>query len=147
MSQSCPISLRSVDSNLIRIISFQVAILSLIFIFTHTLTFALLLLFDFSMRLFRYTKLSPFQVIGEFIITKFNIKPKYSNEAPKRFALFLGFAMAWFLLLFTLLGFIKTALIIAGILVLCTIIETILNFCIGCKIYYFMKISKGIFVK
>lgn len=147
MSQSCPISLRSVDSNLVRIISFQVAIITSIFMLTHALAIALFLVFDFSMRLFRHTYLSPFQVMGQFMLVKFKIKPLYSDEAPKRFALFLGFAMAWFLLLFTLLGFIKTALVIAGILLLCTVIETIFDFCIGCKMYAFIQLSKGIFSK
>lgn len=147
MSQSCPISLQSVDSNLVRIVSFQIAILTSIFIFTHSLAIALSLLFDFSMRLFRYTQLSPFQVLGQFILTKLHINPKYSDEAPKRFALFLGFFMAWFLLLFTVIGFVKVALLIAGILVLCTIIETVFDFCIGCKMYAIIQLSKGIFSK
>ena len=64
MSPSCPISTRRVDSNMVRIISFQVAIFTVILLFTQESIFALVLLFDFFMRTIRRPNLSPFYLVA-----------------------------------------------------------------------------------
>ena len=144
MSPSCPISTRRVDSNMVRVISFQVALFTTIFLITQESLFAFVLLFDFSMRALRQSKFSPFEIVGRFVIEGWGLAPKLCDESPKRFALFLGLVTSLFLVLFYVAGFAKLATAIAVILLFCALLETLFDFCIGCKIYYAIQIGKGL---
>ena len=143
MSPSCPISTRRVDTNMVRIISFQIAIFTLLLIFTQKNFLALILLFDFSMRALRMTEWSPFHTLGKFILNRWGVEPKLSDESPKRFALYLGLMISLLLALFYLSGSVQTATVIATILLACALLETLFDFCIGCKIYYVLQLIKA----
>ena len=140
MSPSCPISARRVDSNMVRIISFQVALFTVILLITQESTFAFILLFDFFMRTMRKSQFSPFHIFGNFILTGWGIAPKLCDESPKRFALYLGLIISLFLVVFYLAGFTVFATSITIILLICALLETLFDFCIGCKIYYAIQI-------
>jgi hypothetical protein len=145
MSPSCPISTRRVDSNMVRVISFQVALFTVILLITQESFFAFVLLFDFFMRALRQTNFSPFQIIGNFIITGWGIAPKLCDESPKRFALYLGLVTSLFLVILYAAGLTVFATAITIILLICALLETLFDFCIGCKIYYAIQIGKGLF--
>ena len=87
MSPSCPISTRRVDSNMVRIISFQVALFTCYLLITQESFFALVILFDFFMRALRQSNFSPFQIVGNFVLKGWGVAPKLCDESPKRFAL------------------------------------------------------------
>ncbi|MCF6245214.1 MAG: DUF4395 domain-containing protein [Sulfurovum sp.] len=140
MSQSCPISSVRIDSNVVRVISFQVVVCSLLLLWTNEYFFALLLLFDFLMRAFRISYLSPFYLIANFFLSSFKIKAKYCDESPKRFALYLGLAISFILVLLVIFGFSTTSVFIVTLLITCALLETLFDFCIGCKIYYALQI-------
>jgi len=123
MSPSCPISIRRVDSNMVRVISFQVAL------FTVEVLFALVLLFDFLMRVARRSNLSPFHVIGKFILEGWNIAPKLCDESPKRFALYMGLVISLVLVLLFAAGLPIVSTMIAFILLVCALLETLFDFC------------------
>ncbi len=144
MSPSCPISTRRVDTNMIRIISFQVLIFTLALIFIQEKLFALILLFDFSVRALRMTGLSPFHTVGKFILNGWGAEPKLCDESPKRFALYLGLITSFFLSLFYISGNLEIATLIAIILLTCALLETLFDFCIGCKIYYAIQLLKAL---
>jgi hypothetical protein len=143
MSPSCPISTRRVDTNMMRIISFQVLIFILALLFTQEKFFALILLYDFSVRALRITVLSPFHTVGKFMLNGWGAEPKFCDESPKRFALYLGLITSFFLSLFYITGNIEIAVFIAIILLTCALLETLFDFCIGCKIYYLIQLLKG----
>jgi len=147
MSQSCPISSRRIDANMVRFIAFEVALFTTILIFTQEAFFALILLFDFVVRSLRKPSFSPFQVVANYILQLWGVAPKLCDESPKRFALYLGLIISILISIFYLAGFINTATTISVILLLCASIETIFDFCIGCKIYYYIQITKGFFIK
>lgn len=140
MSPSCPISTRRVDSNMVRVISFQVALFAVILLMTQESIFALVLLFDFFIRTIRQPNFSPFYLVGTFIITGWGIAPKLCDESPKRFALYLGLVISLFLAAFYMAGFTTFATAITVILLICALLETLFDFCIGCKIYYAIQI-------
>jgi len=142
MSPSCPISTRRVDSNMVRVISFQVALFTVVLLFTQEILFALVLLFDFLMRAARKPNLSPFHVIGKFILEGWDIAPKLCDESPKRFALYMGLVTSMVLVLLFAAGLPIVATMIAFILLVCALLETLFDFCIGCKIYYAIQIIK-----
>jgi len=128
---------------MVRVISFQVALFTVILLITQESFFALVLLFDFLMRALRQTNLSPFQIVGNFIITGWGIAPKLCDESPKRFALYLGLVTSLFLVLLYAAGLTTFATAITIILLICALLETLFDFCIGCKIYYAIQIGKG----
>lgn len=145
MAQVCPISTRRVDSNMVRIISFQVVLFTIILLVTQESFFAMVLLFDFFMRALRLSKYSPFQIIANFILSGWGVAPKLCDESPKRFALYLGLLTSLFLVVFYMAGFTSLATAITVVLLICALLETLFDFCIGCKIYYAIQVGKGFF--
>jgi len=143
MSQSCPISANRIDTNIVRVISFQVILFTLALLFTHEKFFALVILFDFSVRAVRMMKISPFYMIGKFMLDGWGAEPKMCDESPKRFALYLGLFVSLIMTLCLLSGTVQIAIFIAVILLACALLETLFDFCIGCKIYYVIQLIKG----
>ena len=119
------------------------ALFTVILLITQESFFALVLLFDFFMRTIRRSKFSLFQIVGQFVVTGWGIAPKLCDESPKRFALYLGLITSLFLVIFYLAGFTTLATSITVILLICALLETLFDFCIGCKIYYAIQIGKG----
>ena len=144
MSPSCPISTRRVDSNMVRITSFQVALFTVLLLITQESFFALVILFDFFMRALRLSNFSPFEIVGNFVLKEWGIVPKLCDESPKRFTLYLGLLTSLFLVIFYFADFTTFTTAIAVILLICALLETLFDFCIGCKLYYAIQIGKGI---
>jgi len=144
ISASCPISLRRVDANMVRAISFQVALFAVILLFTQESFFALVLLFDFTVRTLRLSKFSPFHLIAKFILTGWGIAPKLCDESPKRFALYMGLGISLVLAVLFAAGLTTVATFISMILLVCALLETLFDFCIGCKIYYGLQLLRGV---
>ena len=147
MSASCPISLRRIDSNTVRVISIQVALFGTVLIFTQEKIFAFILLFDFAMRVMRLEYITPFGLIARFVLNLSKAVPNLCDESPKRFALYLGFSISLLVVIFFIFGFTTTASIITAILVFCSLLEASFDFCVGCKIYYLLQLSKRLWTK
>lgn len=140
---SCPISLRRIDANIVRFISLQVALSAITLLLTQNLYIGMILLFDFSVRTLRLHKISPFYLLSQFIITLLDISPKWCDESPKRFALYLGLVISILVVVLLYIQLNILALIVVAILLLCALFEAIFDFCIGCKIYYLLQLIKG----
>ena len=140
MTKTCPISFYRIDSNVVRIISLQVIIVALLLMWTQNLFFAYLLLFDFTIRTLKMKKISPFKQIADLLVQQFHLKPKLCDEAPKRFALYLGLGIVGFVMILFLFSFIKIANIIVAILILCASLEATFDYCIGCKVYHYIQL-------
>jgi len=147
MAATCPISTRRVDANMVRVISFQVALFAVILLFTQESSFALVLLFDFTVRTLRLSKFSPFHFIAEFILSGWGVTPKLCDESPKRFALYMGLVISLVMAVLFAAGFTTFATLIAIILLICALLETAFDFCIGCKIYYGLMVFKELIKK
>ncbi len=135
MTRTCPISLKSIDTQIVRINSVQMFFILTAFLFTNESVFINFLLFDFTMRLFKLHKYSPLTILSVQIIKSIKLKSKFSDEAPKKFALILG----WIFLLTTSLAVALDSqfftLTFTLILLICTALEAAFEFCIGCTIY------------
>lgn len=147
MSPSCPISLNRIDSNMVRVIAFEVALFTIMFIFTQESFFAVVLLFDFLIRALRLNYLSPFGLFANFILSLSSLTPKLCDESPKRFALYLGLIISSAIVLFFMVGFSTTAMAISAVLLVCSILEMAFDFCIGCKIYYYIVLIQRRLIK
>ncbi len=144
MSPSCPISQRRIDTNIVRVVSFQLFLFTLLFAVTRNDLFIFVVLYDFAARVFRQERYSPFAQIAKTVLKHWDVTPNFSDESPKRFALYLGFITSIAITLFALLGLVKTALFVAFILMICAILEVLFDFCIGCKLYYVLQLTKVI---
>lgn len=138
MSPSCPISGRLIDSNMVRFISVEIATTTAFLLLTHHAIFALLLLADFSFRVLRLKAYSPFSLVASFALKTMQITPRMSDEAPKRFALYLGWGMTIVMTFLTLLGYEQAVMAFAWILLACSLMEAIFEFCVGCTLYYYL---------
>jgi len=142
MSASCPISQRRVDTQIVRAISVLISITAVLFLLTSNIFLAYLLLIDFSLRLFRKNEFSPFFQLSLAILRAFNIQPRMSDEAPKRFALYLGWAMSLMIVSFVAFGAATYATLFIAILFVCATLEMLFEFCVGCKVYQYLKVFK-----
>jgi len=154
MSISCPISNRRVDAKMARTVSFQVALFTTLFLYTHYFSLAVFVLFDFSIRALRKEDFSPFYRIGQVVLDTFNVEPKLCDELPKRFALYLGLIVSFCIVFFYVLGlflpeFVEytfyPVVIISVLLIIFALLEAFLGFCMGCKIYYVLQLIKRLF--
>ena len=93
MSQSCPVSLKNIDSNIVRLVALQTTIVAVVFALTKMSIFTYILLYDFAVRGLKLPQLSPFATIAKVVAKLLKLKPKPTDEAPKRFALFIGLFM------------------------------------------------------
>jgi len=139
MAKACPISSRRIDTHIVRFISAQVSIITILLIYTKLPIFALLLFIDFSARGFRKPNFSLFFNIAKLAVMTLKLHPKMTDEAPKRFALFMGLVMSFILGLLYISGEFYIGTIVAAILVTCALLETIFDFCLGCKIYQIIQ--------
>jgi hypothetical protein len=126
-------------------ISFQVTLFAIILLATQEPLFAAILLFDFTMRALRFAQYSPFHIIGSFVLSGWGIAPKLCDESPKRFALYLGLIASLCIVVFYLAGLTVFATSITAVLFICALLETVFDYCIGCKIYYAIQIAKGLY--
>ena len=140
MNQSCPVSLRNIDSNIVRLVALQTAIVAVVFVLTKMPIFTYILLYDFAVRGLKLPQLSPFAAIAKAVVKLLKIKPKPTDEAPKRFALFIGLFMliaVHILLYFNLENY---AIIAIYILIICASLEAFFDYCVGCKIYQLLRL-------
>ena len=139
MTQTCPISFNRIDANVVRIIALQVISIALLLIFTQELIFALILFFDFSVRILNLKQLSILAYVAEFIIKNFKIEAQLCDEAPKRFALYIGvIIIAIFTLLYLFQLNIMASLLVSTLLV-CAFLEATFDYCVGCKVYHLLQ--------
>lgn len=103
---------------------------------------AVLVFLDFALRSSRYASYSPLVVVAKYILDFFCVHAKLSDEAPKKFARYLGLVSSFFIVLFSFSGWVKVSMIIAVILVLCAFFEAAFDYCVGCKIYHLIQMTK-----
>jgi len=132
---------------MVRIISFQVAMMTLVLIITGNSFLAFMLLFDFAVRISRRPELSIFHLVAKLMVNWWDITPKLCDESPKRFALGMGLFVSFILVVFYLSGLDTLAMSVGIMLLFATLLETVFDFCIGCKLYYKIQLIKGIFNK
>ncbi|MEA3418203.1 MAG: DUF4395 domain-containing protein [Campylobacterota bacterium] len=142
MSPSCPISGRRIDSNVVRSISVGIALTAILLLLTHQFVFAFILLADFTFRVLRLNQYSPFCTTASFILNSIHATPRMGDEAPKRFALYLGWGMSILITLFFLFGLDLAAEVLVWVLLSCALMEAIFEFCVGCTLYHYLKIFR-----
>jgi len=137
--KSCPISLKSIDENIVRATALIISILSIIYILTQARLIIVILFYDFLVRSVRLNKFSLTFIIANILIKLLNLKKKNVDEAPKRFALKIGLLMSLTILILDLFNLKIYAIYLTTILFICAFLEAFFNYCIGCKIYQLLQ--------
>jgi len=139
MAKTCPISLDRIDTTIVRLIAVQVLINAILFLFTSAYFFIGVLFFDFTLRVLKLKKWSPFLQVALWIRDRFSLKVKLCDEAPKRFALKFGLVIIVIIAVFSFLHYDLYAKVLMFMLMLCAFAEAAYDYCVGCHIYRYLK--------
>jgi hypothetical protein len=139
MANACPLNFIKVDSNIARFSSLFVALLVLLYLSTTNVFILYFLAFDFVLKLFINSDISPIHILTRFLKGCFHIESKLTDGGAKKLAGFFGLFFVFLLILFHYFSNWNISLAIAFVFLSCSLLDVFFNFCIGCKIYYIIK--------
>jgi len=134
-----PISSERANENVIRLVAFQVVILTAIILVIQNHFLALFLSIDFLIRAFTNGKLSLLRLMGTIFAKLLKIEPKPIFAPPKKFAALLGAVFSLMITVLFLFNFNIAAIIVGGLLIFCAVLESVFGICIGCYVYTFIS--------
>lgn len=137
--KSCPINYKKIDQNTARILAGLVSTIGFVFILYPFIGLLLVLLYDFTIRILGYEKLSPLYMTSRFFRKILKLKKNEVDAGPKLFASKLGLFFVVAAIVTFLLGYSLTATLIMVALVICALLEALLGYCVGCEIYMLLK--------
>ncbi|MBU0632636.1 DUF4395 domain-containing protein [bacterium] len=139
MSQACPLIFRQIDGTLARVSAIYVSLFVVLFLLTSQVVFLYFVSIDFLMRLYGLKQYSIIQQLSIFTKNIFSLKTDMTDAGAKRLAA--GFGL-FFMLLFIAeyyLGLNISLLLSAGVFFICSSLEILFGYCLGCKIYFIIK--------
>jgi hypothetical protein len=139
MSQQCPLLFRQVDATVTRINTLFVMSAIIGFLLTQNIEILILLMIDFTLRLYGYKHLSPINRLSLLIQQILSLGIKMEDAGAKRLAAFFGVGFTIALAITSLLHADAAAMLIAGIFLFCSSLDLFFGYCIACKIYYITK--------
>lgn len=139
MQNSCPLSFKPVDSYVARLSSLFVVFLVLLYLFTLNVYILFFLAIDFIIKLFVINRTAPLNTLSKIIKKIFKIKEKLVDGGAKRLAGFFGLLFVMLLLISHLFDTWILSISIAVIFIICSLLDVLFNYCIGCKIYFVIR--------
>ncbi|WP_420644481.1 DUF4395 domain-containing protein [Candidatus Leptofilum sp.] len=133
----CPISTQRINRHVVRITGLMMASMIALFLFTGNIGFIIAIVVDYFIRAFTELPYSPFSWLAMQIVRSFNLPSKQIDKAPKIFAARVG----WLFAVGTaVLYFISpsASMIIGATLMVFALLESILDFCVGCVVYTYI---------
>jgi len=97
------------------------------------------LLFEFGMRLFCKKEVTILYKIAKGMKNLLKLEDKFTDSGAKRLA---GYFAILFLLLLVVgsnLNLYMFSYAVGGIFLVCSMMDALFNFCVGCKIYHIIK--------
>lgn len=135
MAEACPVSLRIIDANVVRLNALSISILIGLFLYTQNIFIVYFVAFDFMTRLFIKPQYSSIFHLSRTIQKIFNIPVKKADAGPKRFAAKIGLSLSLLIIALYHLSLCPAPCAVAIIFVICTSLEVIFNYCLGCKFH------------
>lgn len=135
MVKICPVSFKQVNENLSRLNAAFTVIMSILFIFTSSPVFVLLLTVDFMLRNLLEGRFNPVIKLNKFIIQAIHIPRHMINAGPKIFAARVGLILSLLGTIFLFTGNLQFSYAVVGILAIFSFMEAMFNFCVACKLY------------
>jgi hypothetical protein len=135
MSKVCPITYRRVDASRTRIVAWGIVVLLIAILLTEHYWVATILFLDFTLRLLRLYWVSPLYLFACLLQKIMGMRRCQSDEGPKRFALYLGWAVSSGIVLLYLFGFSAYGNLLVLLLLACALSEAVFDLCVGCRFY------------
>ena len=139
MARSCPISSKQIDGTIARINAVFITLLIIIFLLTSNTIILYFLAIDFLLRLSNYKSWSLIFIFSTGVKKLFTLKTKMTDAAAKKLAALFGLVFIVVMIIFTSLDLDIALYITAAILLYCTSLEVLFNYCVGCEIYHIFK--------
>ena len=131
----CPVNNEWVNTNQVRINASIVFIACCLALTIQTPYIILLLCIDFFCRGFIKKRVSLLNYLSKSIITAFDIPTSKENEAPKIFAVKVGFVFTVLSLICFFLGYKTSFNLFVTIIILFSFLEFAFKFCAGCVVF------------
>jgi hypothetical protein len=135
MAHICPIGGTLINEPTVRVVAGLVAITAAVGIYFQSPIIFLFLAFDFAVRGFNKQGWSLFRYFGIKTVDIIDVKAKLIDAGGKKFASKIGFILSVILTAASLLQFSVVVNTLGGMLVLFATLESVLAYCVGCKIY------------
>ncbi len=132
---ACPVDLRPVDAAAARLTGLLVAAVTALFLATGFAPAILALVPDFVARAAGRPAASPLARIAAAMSRALRLPRRPTDGAPKRFAAGIGAAFSLGAGALALAGATAAASVVAAILLACALLEGLLGFCVGCRVY------------
>jgi len=139
MQQSCPINFKTYDNTISRISSLNIALLLVTYLYTLQIEVVLFVVVDLIFRVFVDKRLSPIYYLSLGIKRLLNLQTVIKDSASKRLATYFGLLFSSLIVLFHILHLQEALYLTAGVYILCLLLDSFFDFCLGCKIYYLIK--------
>jgi hypothetical protein len=123
-----------INENVVRLVAFFVLVFGLATIATGWFILPLYLSIDFLLRAFTNIK-PPFALVASQIAKALHLEVKPIYAAPKKFAAAIGFVFSVVITALLITGFLDTARVVTGVLVLFATLESVFSICAGCYVY------------
>ncbi len=136
----CPVSKEKIQENQPRVVATFVALLLLSYILSGFLPILFFMGYDFFMRGFNKGRYSPILLLSKPITDKYFSSGKLIDKAPKMFAARLGGGMTLLIIALHVAQFMTGASLVAGMVVVLSGMECILNICVGCYVYSWLVV-------
>ncbi len=137
--QSCPINLKTYDNNKSRVSSFLVFLLMSLFVLTDNIFIVLFVFADVLLRFFGYNRFSVIQNLSAFTANLLKIKEDKRDKASKQLAMMFGMLFLSLTVAGHFIGNQYFLYSVLSIYIACLFMDSVFDFCLGCKIYYLYK--------
>ena len=143
MAQACPINFSSVDNTVSRTISFLTAFVVALFFVTGQVAWLYALAADLLVRLYGDKRYSLMFRSATGIKHLLRLPTRKVDGAAKKVAGHFGLLFILLQIAAVSFGWTKLLEAVAAIYVLCLLMDVLINFCVGCKVYYLYRIFTG----
>jgi len=134
---ACPISLKEVDRNLVKLYSGVVVSLLITSLFVPCKVGIYLITIDFFIRVFIGIKYSPLCNLLTRSLKIAAVKPLLVDSGRKKIAAQVGFLLSVMISLTFLLSYTITSTILTGIFIIAILLDLVFDYCLACKMQSF----------
>jgi hypothetical protein len=130
------------DEATVRLVAAEVVLLTALAIGTGWVLVALLLVVDFTFRASGLLP-SPLALLAGRIASALGLAQKPVFLPPKRFAASIGLAFSLGILALVLTGQTIAAYVVGGVLIVCALLESLFNYCLGCQVFHWLNLLRN----
>ena len=130
---------RQIDATAARINSLWIAVVVVLFLTTSHVAWLFFLSVDYIVRLYGQKVYSPIHLFSVGVKQLLKIPTKMSDAGAKRLASQFGLLFVILMIVAFYVQYDLMMYVVAGVFLLCLALDFLLNFCVGCKVYYLIK--------